>query len=110
MWVVAPVADGVEKFADLLGRQPRQFTLLQLEQLHPGQRVVVVDLAQVLQLIEHRADVSQFVVQGLPGYPLLQPLPPQARVRGCIQGRRYRVTLSGSQLQQLEESSRRVAQ
>ncbi|KJJ18447.1 hypothetical protein HMPREF3150_02721 [Pseudomonas aeruginosa] len=42
MWVVATVADGVEKFADLLGRQPRQFTLLQLEQLHPGQRVVRV--------------------------------------------------------------------
>lgn len=86
MRVVATAANRVEKLADLLSCQPGQLPLLQFKQPHPGKRATIVDLAQVLQLIERRADVAQFVVQGLPGYSLLQPLPPQARIGGCIPG------------------------
>lgn len=109
MRVVTTTADGVEKLADLLGGQLGQFPLLQLEQLHPGQWVVVVDLAQVLQLVEYGADVALFVVEALPGYPLFQPFTPQARIQRSILDSRYQVAQPYSQLQQFGQRNRRIS-
>ncbi|MNE24075.1 hypothetical protein D3C80_1173520 [compost metagenome] len=49
----AVLLDGAEQHLDLLRTQVGEFALLELEHLHLGQRVGVVDLPELLQDVEH---------------------------------------------------------
>ncbi|MCY1360548.1 hypothetical protein D9M71_607100 [compost metagenome] len=70
----ATLPDGLKQRAYLHFRQPGQFPLLELQQLHALQRVRVVDIPQLVQLVVYRPQVSKAIVQRLPIRPLGQLL------------------------------------